>query len=98
MIAIIDHKAETSFLIRDFNESTSLLREAPAMLPKVELPSQQRIYDAFSSRIYFPFIAVAVTLGTTFLIASTNARQDPENQIRVLPTNQTRLVNDTRMA
>ena len=88
MIAIIDHKAETSFLIRDFNESTSLIREAPALLPKVELPSQQRIYDAFNSRIYFPFIAVVVTLGTTLLIATTNARQDPENQNRALPANQ----------
>lgn len=80
MVAMLDFKSKKSFLIRDFSDSTSSLRQSPALLPRVDLPSQKRICDDFSSKNYFPTVAVAVTLGFTLLMANGHSKDDSKNR------------------
>lgn len=63
MLALADLKTNNSFIIRDYGESGSNLRNRQAVQPVVDLPSKEKIFTAFQGKSYFPKVATAITVG-----------------------------------
>jgi hypothetical protein len=65
MLALYDIKEQKSFLVKEYNESKSLLRNRDIAKPLVRLPDENKIYNLFESKSYYPKVASAITLGFT---------------------------------
>jgi len=67
---IEDRTAHKSLLVRGFTESTSVLREQPALIPKVDLSRKvvKPLEDKYQNKSYFPKVASVLTIGCSLFL------------------------------
>jgi predicted GIY-YIG superfamily endonuclease len=83
MLAMLDIKARKSYLITDFHEHIQQLREFPALIPKVDLPSRKGICDTFKNKKYFPKVASVITLSFTLFVSQANQNSDSDKNSKM---------------
>jgi hypothetical protein len=77
MRALVDLRGCNSFLIRDYGESASTLRNKQPIQPSVDLPSQDKIYSTLENKSYFPKVATAITIGLTLGVSVGSSSSGP---------------------
>lgn len=85
MTALIDLKKDKSFLVSDYGESASRLRNKQAVVPSVYLPSEDSIYSTFENKSYFPKVATAIAIGFTIGIGAGSNSLDSSGQKELEP-------------
>lgn len=84
LTSISDSKKGQEFLVSDFSEASNRLRNQGIVLPEVSLPSQQKIYDAYQGRIFFPKVAVTVGIGFAVMAASADSGNEERSYFQRL--------------
>ena len=75
----VDHK---SLLVRDYLETKSILREQPALLPKVNISGTviKPLKDIYQNKNYFPKVSSALTIGCALLMGAGSADDKKDSQ------------------
>jgi len=76
LTCVSDKKNGHEFLVSGFGENQCRLRNEQVRIPKVDLPSRNKICSQFENKFYFPKVAVAVAIGFSLMQASSDASRD----------------------
>ena len=79
LTCVADKKKGHEFLVSGFGESQYRLRNEQVIVPKVDLPSRNKICSQFENKFYFPKVAVAVAIGFSFMQAASDASRDRQS-------------------
>ena len=79
LTCIADKKKGHEFLVSGFGESQYRLRNEQVRIPKVDLPSRNKICSQFENKFYFPKVAVAVAIGFSFMQAASDSSRERQS-------------------
>lgn len=85
-LVVLDEKKQTEYLVRDYSEKSSLLRDQPPVRPVIQEHVPPGLTKKFENKNYFPVTATVLTTLACFAsIGGTQPPEDYEDRISYVP-------------